>query len=44
MAIVLEFIPGFMVGVEYLWDDKVFVMDLGILRIYLVFNPAQQEE
>jgi hypothetical protein len=36
------FIGGFMIGFEYLWDNKIFVIDLGILRIYFGVIPQQQ--
>ena len=28
-------ISGFMLGIEYLWEHKVLVLDLGILRIFI---------
>ena len=32
-AVIFSLIGGFNVGVEYLWDWKMFVIDLGVLRI-----------
>ena len=28
-------IGGFMLGMEYLWEHKVLVIDLGIVRIFI---------
>ena len=28
-------IGGFMLGIEYLWEHKVLVLDLGIVRIFI---------
>jgi len=32
MRIVISFIPGLMFGIEYLWDEGILVLDVGILR------------
>ena len=35
MFISLEFISGVMIGIEYLWEDKVLIIDLAILRVFI---------
>jgi len=35
MFLQLDFISGLMFGVEYLWDDGILVIDLGIVRVYI---------
>ena len=35
VAVKFVAIGGFMLGIEYLWDHKVLVIDLGIVRIFL---------
>lgn len=35
MWIVVSFIPGFMVGIEYLWEEHLLVIDLAIIRIMI---------
>lgn len=35
------FISGLMFGVEYLWDNKILVLDLGIFRIYTGIVPKR---
>ena len=34
MFIQVDFISGLMFGVEYLFDDSILVLDLGIIRVY----------
>lgn len=35
MFLQLDFISGLMFGIEYLWNDKILVIDLGIVRLYI---------
>ena len=35
MMFIFQLIPGFMVGIEFLWDDGGVVLDLGILRVMI---------
>ena len=35
MFVTLDFISGMMIGIEYLWEDKVLVIDLAILRVFI---------
>lgn len=44
MTIMGEFIPGVMLGIEWLDDDKVLVLDLLIFRMYFVFHRTPNEE
>jgi len=39
MFIVFSFIPGFMLGIEFLWDEGCLVIDLGIVR--MMFIPEE---
>lgn len=36
MYIAIGIVSGFMVGIEVLWGEGVTVLDLGIIRIYLI--------
>ena len=35
MFLQVNFISGLMFGIEYLWDDNILVIDLGIVRVYI---------
>jgi len=35
MFLQVDFISGLMFGLEYLWNDNILVIDLGIFRIYI---------
>ena len=35
MGVRIRAIGGFMLGCEYLWGHSVFVLDLGIVRIFI---------
>jgi hypothetical protein len=35
MFLKIDLISGFMVGVEFLWDSKILVLDLLIVRLYI---------
>ena len=39
MFITATFISGLMLGIEFLWDEKILVVDLGIVRIYTGVVP-----
>lgn len=39
MFITATFISGLMLGIEFLWDEKILVVDLGIVRIYTGIVP-----
>lgn len=39
MMIAIQFIPGLMFGVEYLWEDGVIVFDIGIFRVMIGMEP-----
>lgn len=36
MHIIIQLIPGFMVGIEFLWDEGCLVIDLGIVRVMFI--------
>ena len=38
MAIGLQFISGVMVGIEWQYDEKAFIIDLGIIRVIFVWG------
>lgn len=42
MFIQVNFISGVMLGVEFLWDEKVLVLDLLIARFYIGSLPNEQ--
>ncbi len=35
MGIVITFISGVMFGVEYLWEESILVVDVGIFRFMI---------
>jgi len=35
MGIIISFIPGLMFGVEYLWEEGIVVLDIGIIRLMI---------
>jgi len=35
MGIVITFISGVMFGVEYLWEENILVVDVGIFRFMI---------
>ena len=37
-----SFISGFMVGLEYIFEDNVLVIDLGIIRCAIHKYPSEQ--
>ena len=41
MFIQVNFISGVMLGVEFLWDEKVLVLDLLIARFYIGSLPNE---
>lgn len=34
MFVRFEFISGLMLGLEFIWEHQILVVDLGILRVY----------
>jgi hypothetical protein len=42
MIIKVTTIGGFCIGLEFLWQHKILVIDLGIIRLY--FGKGQQDE
>ena len=41
MFVKFDFISGVMVGLEYLWDNKILVIDIGIVRVYIGVIPMK---
>ncbi len=39
--IILQVITGFMVGVEFLWDEKMVVFDVGIIRLFVHYGKVE---
>ncbi len=39
----VQFISGFMVGMEFIWEDKAMVIDIGIFR-FLIQIDNQSEK
>lgn len=44
MALVFSFISGFMIGIEFLWDTKILVLDVGIIRVFIGTKGNMFEE
>lgn len=42
MFVKIVAISGLMCGIEYLWDERILVIDLGIVRIYTGIVPKHQ--
>jgi hypothetical protein len=42
--IALSFISGVMVGLEFVWEDSLVVVDLGIFRIMWFYRLPEDEE
>lgn len=40
--IMLQWISGFMVGIEFQWEEEVFVLDLGIIRVVVLYGDKQK--
>jgi hypothetical protein len=40
--ILLQWISGFMVGMEFQWEQDVFVIDLGIVRIVILYGDREK--
>jgi len=40
--ILLQWISGFMVGIEFQWEESVFILDLGIFRVIVVYGDKQR--
>jgi hypothetical protein len=40
--ILLQWISGFMIGLEFQWEDDVFVLDLGIIRVVVLYGDKQK--
>jgi len=41
MFVKIVAISGIMCGIEYLWDERILVIDLGIVRIYTGIVPKR---
>jgi hypothetical protein len=35
VGIVISLIPGLMFGIEFLWDEGILVLDVGIIRFMI---------
>ncbi len=45
MYIGISFIRGVMLGFEFLWEDKVLVVDLGIVRVLFgLYNGEENND
>lgn len=45
MYIGISFISGVMLGFEFLWEDKVLVVDLGIVRVLFgLYNGEENND
>lgn len=40
--ILLQWISGFMIGVEFQWEEEVLVLDLGIIRVVILYGDKQK--
>lgn len=38
MMFILQFIPGCMVGIEFLFEDDMVVLDLAIIRVMIFYG------
>lgn len=43
MIIQLSFISGVMFGVEFIWEEGVMVLDLGVIRLYFIKGAKDGE-
>lgn len=43
MLIQLGIISGFMIGIEFIWEEGVMVLDLGVVRLYIVKGAKDGE-
>ena len=41
MLVLLQWIPGFMVGIEFVTEEAMIVFDLGILRVMLFYGKEK---
>jgi len=39
----IQLIPGFMVGIEWRYNNKLLVVDLGIIRLLLYYNLQKED-
>lgn len=45
MYIGVAFISGVMIGLEFLWEEKTLVIDLGIVRVLVgVYNNGDEND
>lgn len=42
MIVNISWISGVMIGLELLWEEKVLVVDLGIIRLMFGIMPNEQ--
>ena len=43
MFIKIKVIPGVCIGIEFLWDHNILVIDLGILRVYVGYKNNKND-
>jgi len=41
MYLQLHVISGLMFGVEFLWNDSIVVVDIGVIRMYIGIVPKE---
>lgn len=42
MLIAFSFISGFMIGIEFLLEEKGLVLDLGIIRVFFILGDNNE--
>lgn len=42
MLVILQFIPGIMVGIEWCYDNDLLVVDLLIVRVMFFYNVKEK--
>lgn len=40
--IILRWISGFMVGIEFEWDSEAVILDLGIIRVIVLYGDKRK--